>query len=86
MIILNLCKKLEIKVNNKDDITSIIKDIKIYLWTGYEFDKIRDSADSHLKYILEEIDCIIDGPYIDSLRDTTLHMRGSSNQKIIHLV
>lgn len=62
-----------------------VKDIKIYLWTGYEFDAIKNSADPHLKYILEEIDCIIDGPYIDSLRDTTLHMRGSSNQKIIHL-
>lgn len=62
-----------------------IKDIKIYLWTGYEFDAIKNSADPHLKYILEEIDCIIDGPYIDSLRDITLHMRGSSNQKIIHL-
>ena len=30
-------------------------------------------------------DYLIDGPYIESLRDTTLEMRGSSNQRIINL-
>ena len=30
-------------------------------------------------------DVLVDGPYIESLRDITLPMRGSSNQSIINL-
>jgi anaerobic ribonucleoside-triphosphate reductase activating protein len=35
--------------------------------------------------ILEMADYLIDGPYVESLRDITLEMRGSSNQRIINL-
>jgi anaerobic ribonucleoside-triphosphate reductase activating protein len=35
--------------------------------------------------ILEMADYLIDGPYIEDLRDITLEMRGSSNQRIIKL-
>jgi anaerobic ribonucleoside-triphosphate reductase activating protein len=35
--------------------------------------------------ILELVDVLIDGPYIESQRDITLQMRGSSNQSIIDL-
>ena len=29
------------------------------------------------------IDVIVDGPYIEALRDTQLHWKGSSNQRVI---
>ena len=35
--------------------------------------------------ILDMADYLIDGPYIEDLRDITLEMRGSSNQRIINL-
>lgn len=35
--------------------------------------------------ILKLADIIIDGPYIDSLRDLTLQYRGSSNQRVIDM-
>jgi anaerobic ribonucleoside-triphosphate reductase activating protein len=35
--------------------------------------------------VLKLSDYLIDGPYIDSLRDITLPMRGSRNQRIIDL-
>ena len=59
---------------------------KIYVWTGYTYDNLLKSP-THLQipYILNTIDVLIDGPYIDELRDLTLQMRGSSNQKIIYL-
>ena len=31
------------------------------------------------------VDVVIDGPYVEELRDITLPMRGSSNQSIIEL-
>ena len=60
---------------------------KIYIWSGYLYEELLQRAenDPELKYILETADVLIDGPYIESLRDITLKMRGSSNQRIIDL-
>ena len=60
---------------------------RIYIWTGYVYEDLVQSAESDptLKYILNTIDFLIDGPYIERLRDITLKMRGSSNQRIIDL-
>ena len=60
---------------------------KIYVWTGYLYEDLvqRAESDPELKYILSAIDILIDGPYIEELRDITLKMRGSSNQRIIDL-
>lgn len=62
-----------------------LPDTKIYIWTGYYYDQIKESGDSHIQMILEYADVLIDGPYIQELRDITLPMRGSSNQNIIDL-
>ena len=38
-----------------------------------------------MNYILNNIDVLIDGKYIEDQRDITLPLRGSSNQKIINI-
>lgn len=48
-----------------------------WLYTGYHWDEIKDL--DFIKYL----DVIVDGPYIDELRDVTLKWRGSSNQRVI---
>lgn len=59
-------------------------DTKIYVWTGYIYEEIiKQTNNSHLNNILNNINVLIDGPYIDSLRDIALDMRGSSNQRIL---
>ena len=59
---------------------------KIYLWTGYTYETlIRHPPHPRVEDILDLIDVLIDGPYIEALRDITLEMRGSSNQRIIDL-
>lgn len=62
-----------------------LPEIKIYLWTGYYYGDLLKSSDPKIPLILKEIDVLIDGPFIKSLRDITLKMRGSSNQNIIEL-
>ena len=56
----------------------------IYIWTGYRYEELAHKS-GHIKQILEISDYLIDGPYVESLRDITLEMRGSSNQRIINL-
>ena len=59
--------------------------INIYLWTGYTIEELKGKSNSHLKYILNNIDTLIDGPYLENKRDITLPLRGSSNQNIIDM-
>lgn len=57
----------------------------IYIWTGYTIEELELICSPHLKEILNNIDILVDGPYMEELRDVTLKMRGSSNQRIIDL-
>ena len=60
--------------------------VKIYIWSGYTYDElVNHHDDSHIKSVLKYADYLIDGPYIQELRDVTLPMCGSSNQNIIDL-
>ena len=58
---------------------------KIYLWTGYYYDELLKRTEPKIPAILGMVDYLIDGPYIESMRDLSLPMRGSSNQSIIEL-
>ena len=60
-------------------------DVKIYIWTGYYYKQLLEMTDPKVELILGMVDVLIDGPYIEKLRDTTLQMRGSSNQSVINL-
>lgn len=51
----------------------------IWLYTGFKYEDIKNNE------ILKYLDVLVDGRYIDELRDTTLAFRGSSNQRIIKL-
>lgn len=60
-------------------------DIPIYIWTGYLLEDLQALDDPKINYILKNITCLIDGPYVEELRDITLHLRGSSNQRVLYL-
>lgn len=54
--------------------------IKIFLWTGYTFDYLQQNE--LMKLILNQIDVLIDGPFIEEEKDLSLRLRGSRNQHI----
>ena len=67
------------------EVRQALPNVKIYLWTGYTYEELIKKANPRVVEILNMIDILIDGPYVDSERDITLHMRGSRNQRIIDL-
>lgn len=58
---------------------------KIYIWSGYTLEELLSRKDKDVSYCLNKADVLIDGRYMEELRDITLPMRGSSNQNIINL-
>ena len=60
-------------------------DIKVYVWTGYHYEDLVAKDEKILQNILDNIDVLVDGPFIKEQRDITLAMRGSRNQRIIEL-
>lgn len=70
--------------NNINEITSLSQKISEkfphktqWLYTGFTWETIKDLL------LIKNIDVVIDGEYINSLRDITLAFRGSSNQRLI---
>lgn len=67
----------------------IIKDIKkevdkeIWIYSGFTYEQICE--DSSKKALLDMCHVLVDGLYIDSLKDLRLKFRGSSNQRIIDI-
>ena len=80
-VVYDIVKEAKEKFPNKD----------IWLYTGYtlsinDFDTSVDVGwDNGLlrNYILVMCDVVVDGAYIESLRDVSLKFRGSSNQRLI---
>ena len=52
----------------------------IWCYTGFPFESLITRAQREL---LELLDVLVDGPYIEKLRDPDLLFRGSSNQRLI---
>lgn len=70
------------------DIRNKLPDKDIWLYTGYRFDRIinnpsRDMYTTFRRRIVELCDVVVDGAYIEALKDITLKWRGSSNQRVI---
>ena len=60
-------------------VTAQFPTIKVYLWTGYIFEEMTERQ----KTIMDIVDFLIDGPYIESQRDLSLKFRGSRNQRVL---
>lgn len=60
-------------------------DKSIYVWSGYYIDQLRSFNDDNVNSILNTINTLVDGPFLEEFQDYNLYMRGSSNQHIIKL-
>lgn len=73
---------------NEPELIEFVKRVKqffpnkdIWLWSGHTYEELLARNDELLKYC----DVLIEGPFIESLKDYTIPWRGSTNQRIINL-
>lgn len=61
----------------------ILKEQGYDLWcyTGFLWESL--VSDDRYSLLLNTVDVLVDGPFVQSLRDTSLVFRGSSNQRLI---
>ena len=57
-------------------------DIEVCLWTGYTLEELQARPSEDLSNILNQIDILIDGQFINEQKDLNLQLRGSTNQRI----
>ena len=85
---------------NLDDVLELVNKIRllfpnktIWIYSGYQWNQIfndgvyltRDCAGWKRREIVKKCDVMIDGKYMDSLRDPQLKWKGSSNQHVINI-
>ena len=63
-----IAKTFKEKFPNKD----------LWVWSGFNYDK-----DLKGKEVLKYVDVLVDGQYVDALRNPSLQWKGSSNQRVI---
>ena len=71
---------------NIGDVTIFSRSLKesypgktIWLYTGYLYEDISDLP------VMKYIDVLVDGPFVEQLKDNNLKWRGSSNQRVIDI-
>ena len=67
--LLPLLKRIRSELPEKD----------IWLYTGYTLEEVSDEE------ILNWVDVVVDGPFVEAKKDMSLSFRGSRNQRIIRL-
>ncbi|MFD1441974.1 anaerobic ribonucleoside-triphosphate reductase activating protein [Lacticaseibacillus hegangensis] len=72
-VCLRLCRRVRQEFGHTKDIWS---------WTGYTWDELMQESDDKLE-LLNMLDILVDGRFLEAKKDLTLQFRGSSNQRII---
>ena len=69
---------------NREEVTRLAKKLKAlyhnkttWLYTGYLYEEVKELE------IMQYIDVLVDGEFIEALKDNTLYWKGSSNQRVI---
>lgn len=79
---------------NQETVCGLLKKVRarfpqkdVWCYTGYTLDKdLKEGGAAYTPFtkdMLESIDVIVDGEFVEALKDIKLRFRGSSNQRII---
>ena len=74
--------------SNRAVVAQLIKEVKqkfpaktIWLYSGYRYEDIKTFDE--IKPVLNDIDVIVDGPFVETLKDDHYKWAGSTNQRVL---
>ena len=77
---------------NQKGLLPLLKKVKevypektIWAYSGFLYDELKEMDYPETKEILSLIDILVDGKFVESLKDPNLYFRGSSNQRVIDM-
>ena len=78
---------------NQEAVLSLVRQVRerfpgkdIWCYTGYLYEDILSGrVGEHGRALLEQLDVLVDGPFVIALKNLGLRFRGSSNQRIIEV-
>ena len=69
---------------NRAEVTALARELRtkypektLWMYTGFTWDEVDDLP------VMQYIDVLVDGEFVQALLDTQLHWKGSSNQRVI---
>ena len=66
-----------------------LKKKTLWVYTGCTLEELKDEENRYHTEFIDEflamVDVLVDGPFVEALKDISLQFRGSSNQRIIRL-
>lgn len=75
---------LQLSLLIKEKVTPHFPHFTIMAYTGFTYERLMESSPIYSP-LLNEIDVLIDGPYIQSQRTMDLNFIGSANQRILNM-
>lgn len=57
--------------------------LNVWCYSGWTFEFLRDQGSTEQKALLQEVDVLVDGPFLEEERTLSLPWRGSRNQRVI---
>ncbi|QWU16647.1 anaerobic ribonucleoside-triphosphate reductase activating protein [Paenibacillus sophorae] len=65
------------------EVRAALPEFPVWIYTGYTYEELTAMPESPEWKLLSLCQVLIDGRFVEPLKDTTLRFRGSSNQRII---
>ena len=59
--------------------------LDVLAYSGWTYEQLLDKHDPDVDALLEELDILVDGPFLLDQRNLELHFRGSENQRLIDM-
>ena len=78
---------------NQSDLLALVERVRqelpgkdIWCYTGYLFEELREGrVGSHARALLEQLDVLVDGPFVLAKKNLGLRFLGSENQRILRV-
>ena len=59
--------------------------LNVWCYTGYTYEELKNRNDDTTNELLNNIDVLVDGRFVESKKDPDLMFRGSSNQRVLDI-